>query len=100
MSIKELAPSYYTRLQEVIREVDGAAMLLNAGCGDGFYDCFLKKKAKRIVSLELNRGDVQIAASINPENTVAYCVASIDKIPCRPNTFDCVICVEVLEHLQ
>jgi len=100
MSIKELAPTYYTRLQEVIREVDGTTMLLNAGCGDGFYDCFLKAKAKRIVSLELNRGDVQIAALINPEDTVSYCAASIDEIPCRSNTFDCVICIEVLEHLD
>jgi SAM-dependent methyltransferase len=100
MSIKEIAPSYYTRLQEVIREVDGADILLNAGCGDGFYDCLLKKKATRIVSLELNKGDIQIAAAVNPENTVAYCVASIDNIPCRPGTFDCVICIDVLEHLE
>ncbi len=100
MSIKELAPTYYTRLREVIQEVDDADVLFNAGCGDGLYDSYLKKKAKRIVSLELNRGDVRIAASINPEDTVAYCVGSVKKIPFRSETFDWVICAEVLEHLK
>jgi ubiquinone/menaquinone biosynthesis C-methylase UbiE len=100
MSIKELAPTYYTRLHEVIQEVDEADMLFNAGCGDGLYDSYLKKNAKRIVSLEINRGDIRIAASINPQDTVAYCVGSIEQIPCRSNIFDCVICAEVLEHLE
>jgi SAM-dependent methyltransferase len=100
MSIKELAPTYYTRLQEVIREVDDADMLFNAGCGDGLYDSYLKKKVKRIVSLEINTGDLRIAASINPEDGVAYCVGSVEQIPCRSNIFDWVICAEVLEHLK
>ena len=42
MSLKELAPSYYTRLREVLREVGKADYLLNAGCGDGVYDHYLK----------------------------------------------------------
>jgi 2-polyprenyl-3-methyl-5-hydroxy-6-metoxy-1,4-benzoquinol methylase len=100
MSLKELAPSYYTRLIEVIKEVDNPDKLLNAGCGDGFFDYFLKKKAKNIVSFDLNKGDIQIAKIINPENNIDYSIGSIENIRCKSNFFDCIICVDVLEHLK
>lgn len=100
MSLKELAPSYYTRLKEVTEEVGFIDGLLNAGCGDGLFDKFLKVKAKNVVSLDLNKGDIKIAKCINPGKNVIYYVGSIEDIPHKSNIFDCVICIEVLEHLK
>ncbi len=99
MSFKELAPIYFTRLREVMREVGETERLLNAGCGDGLYERSLKKKMKEIVSFDLNKGDVQIAHAINPAKNIAYCVGDIGDMPYKKDTFDCVICTEVLEHL-
>lgn len=100
MSLKELAPTYYTRLVMVLQEVGNPEKLFNAGCGDGFYDVFLKQKSKLLVSLDINKGDLMIAKVINPEKSVKYYLGKLEKLPFKSESFDTIICVEVLEHLK
>ncbi|MCK4669667.1 MAG: class I SAM-dependent methyltransferase [Nanoarchaeota archaeon] len=100
MSLKELAPTYYSRLSEALKEVGRPKKLLHAGCGDGLYDKYLKKRAKEIVSFDLNKGDIQIATAINPEKNVKYYIGDVGNIPYKDNTFDCIICIDVLEHIK
>jgi len=99
MSLKELAPTYFTRLHTVIGEVGRQKRILNAGCGDGVYDLYLKDQTWEIVSIDINRGDIQIARDLNPEKNILYCVADIRTMPFASGVFDCVICTEVIEHL-
>ena len=100
MSLKELAPSYYTRLTKVLQEVGHPEKLFNAGCGDGFYDLFLKHKSKNLFSLDINSGDLTIAKAINPEKNVKYYLGKLEKLPFSSGTFDSIVCIEVLEHLK
>jgi len=100
MSLKELAPTYYTRLKEVTQEVNNCHNLFNAGCGDGFLDIFLKKKVASLSSLDLNEGDLKIARLINPEKNVHYYSGLLENLPFSSETFDVVVCMEVLEHLK
>ena len=99
MSLKELAPTYFTRLHTVIEEAGRQKRILNAGCGDGVYDLYLKNQTWEIVSIDINRGDIQIARDLNPENNILYCVADIRTMPFASGGFDCVICTDVIEHL-
>jgi SAM-dependent methyltransferase len=71
---------------------------LDAGCGDGFFHTRIKNKADEIHGIELNKGDLNIAKYLNPNNI--YKTASIYKIPYKDNYFDTVICMDVLEHLR
>lgn len=100
MSLKELAPTYFTRLNKVFKEVGRPKRLLNAGCGDGVYDSYLKNMANEIASFDLNKGDIGIAKLLNPEKNLLYCVGTIERAPFKSNAFDCLICVEILEHLE
>lgn len=100
MSLKELAPTYFTRLNKVIKEVGSPNRLLDAGCGDGVYDFYLKSMANEIASFDLNTGDIGIAKRLNPEENLLYCAGVIESVPFKSNAFDCLICVEILEHLE
>ncbi|MBW3018034.1 class I SAM-dependent methyltransferase, partial [Candidatus Woesearchaeota archaeon] len=100
MSLKELAPTYHTRLTEVAKEINNPDKLLNAGCGDGLFDYFLKKKVKNLVSFDINEGDIQIAKALNPDKKITYYIGTAEKVPYNSDTFDCIICVDVLEHIK
>lgn len=100
MSLKVLAPTYCTRLRETIAEVNRSNHLLNAGCGDGYFDLFLKKKAKKITSFDINKSDLRIARMINPEKRIKYKLLNIESLPFKSNYFDTVVCIDVLEHLN
>ena len=99
MSLKELAPTYYTRLHTVIGETSRQQRILNAGCGDGVYDLYLKNQTSEIVSIDINRSDIQIARNLNFEKNLLYCVADIGALPFAKGEFDCIICTDVIEHL-
>jgi len=100
MSLKELAPTYFSRLHAVTAEVAQAKRMLNAGCGDGIYDFHLKNRVSEIISIDINKGDIRIARALNPEKTILYCVADIANMPFASGLFDCVICTDVIEHLR
>ena len=100
MSLKELAPTYYVRLNLVTNEVNKCNKLLNAGCGDGFFDIYLKKKTEQLHSIDINKGDIEIAKILNPDKNVTYHHGTIEKLPFPDNFFDNILCTEVLEHLK
>lgn len=100
MSLKELAPTYYIRLKTVTNEINKCDKLLNAGCGDGFFDIFLKNKTKQLHSIDINKGEIEIAKILNPDDKVTYHVGTVEKLPFPDNFFDYVLCTDVLEHLK
>ena len=100
MSLKELAPTYFTRLYSVLEETGPQKRILNAGCGDGVFDFHLKNKTSEIVSIDINRSDIQIARELNLKTNILYCVADIGTMPFAKGAFDCVICTDVIEHLS
>lgn len=99
MSLKELAPTYYTRLQSVLEEIGKPQRILNVGCGDGLFDRYLKKKVPQMASVDINRDDVVMARKLNPESAVFYGLACVENLPFLGNIFDCIICVDVIEHV-
>ena len=100
MSLKELAPTYFMRLQAVIAEVGESGRILNAGCGDGLFDWYLKNKVPEIVSFDINMGDICIARKLNPDENVRYCLGNMLELPFKTDAFDCIICVDVIEHVE
>ncbi len=98
MSIKTLAPTYYTRLIETTKRIRKCNTFLNAGCGDGFFDTYIKTKASHLTSTDINSNDIKIAKIINPE--VKYITSNICKLPFKGNSFDGALCVDVIEHID
>lgn len=76
------------------------ACLLDAGCGEGFITGLLKANVNNldITGLEYTEEALQIARARNPE--ITFIQGDILKMPFDSDSFDIVLCSEVLEHLE
>ncbi len=74
--------------------------ILDAGCGEGFTLAKIKKAkiGKKLEGIEYFDEAIKIGKAINPDITIKK--ADIYKLPYKDNSFDLVICTEVLEHLE
>lgn len=79
-----------------------SSRILDIGCGEGIVTHFLidnlSINSNHIVGLDIKGSCLKIAQGINPE--VQFFQASIYKIPFQDNSFDLVLGLEVLEHLE
>ena len=73
------------------------SIILDLGCSQGTISYFLKKNGGRWVHVDFDQLNIKNAKSILKENIVRI---SEDKIPFLSNSFDVVICLDYLEHLE
>jgi len=71
--------------------------LLDAGCGKGFLGQAVSPFCGKYHGLDFSSTAVLIAKKRVQHGT--FSVASICSLPYPENTFDCVLCSEVLEHV-
>lgn len=79
-------------------KVLGSTSLLDIGCAEGFTTSYMAAKGRRVVGLELDMTNLRIAKK--KVEGVSFVNASIVNLPFRPEVFDSVCILEVLEHLS
>jgi 2-polyprenyl-3-methyl-5-hydroxy-6-metoxy-1,4-benzoquinol methylase len=74
--------------------------LLDVGCGEGLVDYFLAGRfnGRRIVGVDADAAALDVARAINP--LLEFKEADARALPFPDRSFDAVICLEVLEHLE
>ena len=76
--------------------------ILDIGCGEGIVTHFLINKlsfnSNQIVGLDIERNCLEIAQDINPG--AQFFQTSIYELPFQDNSFDLVLALEILEHLE
>lgn len=70
--------------------------ILDVGCGEGFIINSLKKN--NLIGIDISENALTIAKKNNPE--CMLCKGNIYGLPLKKNSFDLVIALEVLEHLD
>lgn len=71
--------------------------ILDAGCGKGRFSKILRTKGAVATGLDLS--DKLLAEAKALYKDIEFVKGSVSKIPFSDNSFDCVFCIEVLEHL-
>lgn len=73
--------------------------LLDVGCNVGAWlsDVRNRRPNARLAGVELNAPALRVASRNRPEAVLSRAVA--ERLPFSDGTFDCVTCLEVLEHL-
>ena len=77
--------SYWYQAEEVLNFSPKSVLII--GKGDGLVSEYLKLRGVKTITLDINR-------SLNPDIT-----ASVIDMPFSDNSFDTVLCAQVLEHL-
>ena len=73
--------------------------LLDLGCGEGFVDLFLRERMPglAITGVEPDEQALAVASALNPSAT--YLVGDGRSLPFAVDSFEALVCLEVLEHL-
>lgn len=76
--------------------------ILDLGCGPGYYSIALVKKGNDVTGIDISEDKINIAKQVAKENkiNVNFLVGDARKIPFKDNTFDLVICSEIIEHVK
>lgn len=96
---KFLISNFFSTLISQIKSLD-ANSILDAGCGEGFTMNKLKENGigKRIEGIEYEKDAIAFGKKLFPELIIKQ--ASIYDLPYKNNSFDLILCTEVLEHLE
>jgi SAM-dependent methyltransferase len=95
----KIAPTYYTRLLRVLANIAPGRRLLNAGCGTGEFNHYLRHRFESSVGIDINAGDIATADGLNRDPNILFEVANLTSLPFEAGSFDAAICVDVLEHV-
>lgn len=96
---KKLIDNFYGKLIDSVTNLN-VNKILDVGCGEGFTLSMLKKKCigKNIKGIDYSVDAINIGKNLFPD--IDLCVGNIYKLPYKSNSFDLVMCLEVLEHLE
>jgi ubiquinone biosynthesis O-methyltransferase len=80
----------------------GDQTVLDLGCGGGFMSEALATRGAKVIGVDVSAGAIGIAKrhAASSGLPIRYLVASGEELPLPDASVDCVVCVDVLEHVH
>lgn len=94
-----LISNFYSSLVSLTKPLNPST-ILDAGCGEGFTmnKLFKSGVGKKIEGIEYSKDAITLGKKLFPDLT--FKEGSAYGLPYKDNSFDLVVCTEVLEHLD
>lgn len=84
----------------VTQRFSGEVSILDVGCGNGVISRHLGKQGFNVLGIDVSAQTIEKARALNTAPNVKFEVLSAEELVAQGQTFDVVICSEVLEHLR
>ncbi len=75
-------------------------VVLDAGCGEGLGSLIVAQSASYVVGIDLDKDIIKLAKEKYKRENLSFLVSDIKDIPFKSKSFDMVICLEVIEHIE
>ena len=87
-------------LDQLYLHIPSSGKVLDVGCGNGLMSMAIGQKGYQILGVDISEKALQKAKRNNTLSRVNFKAISADDLVADGNTYDAVICSEVLEHLD
>ncbi|MUL39475.1 bifunctional 2-polyprenyl-6-hydroxyphenol methylase/3-demethylubiquinol 3-O-methyltransferase UbiG [Gloeocapsopsis dulcis] len=76
--------------------------VLDIGCGGGLACEFLAKQGANVIGIDLSLSSIEVAREHAKKSNlkIDYQAGAAEQLPYQENTFDIVLCFDVLEHVD
>jgi 2-polyprenyl-3-methyl-5-hydroxy-6-metoxy-1,4-benzoquinol methylase len=83
-----------------VRALAKGKVVLDAGCGEGIGSYIFSEKAKFVFGFDIDEECIRLAKEKYKRDNLCFLTGSIHEIPFKEGTFDLVVCLEVIEHVE
>lgn len=99
--LHNLVPARIKHFETIVGTWDGKSVL-DLGCGGGFMSEALARKGARVIGVDPSEAAIRAAKDHAQREglKIEYLVGCGESIPLAERTVDCVVCVDVLEHVE
>jgi 2-polyprenyl-3-methyl-5-hydroxy-6-metoxy-1,4-benzoquinol methylase len=91
---KDVTSLYYKWISSRVKK---RCSVIDVGCGTGYLLSTLSQENVKLFGMDLNKRAIEMAKERVPSGS--FLRASATNLPFKNETFDCIICTEVLEHI-
>lgn len=96
---KVLYPLHMKMRQNIVLGLTaGKGKILDAGCGVGIITKLLAEKFPTVYAIDIGKKEIARAKRENKAKNVHFAQMDITKTKFKPNFFDSIVCLEVIEH--
>jgi 2-polyprenyl-3-methyl-5-hydroxy-6-metoxy-1,4-benzoquinol methylase len=85
---------------QIKRNVAEGSAILDVGCGNGIISRAIGAAGFNVTGIDVSEQTIAQAKSHNKLSNVNFKVVAADELIPQPETFDAIICSEVIEHLS
>ena len=98
-SITQWLPRYYTALRLI---KIGESFILDASCGTGDTTIELKKKGVKVIGINISKEEIMLAREKADKGgaKIDFVIGDLTNAPFKDKTFDQIISLDTLEHIE
>ena len=82
-----------------VNNIDSGDSVLDIGCGNGYLTYDISEKAKKVVAVDLDRKNIELARKKFFRQNITYLVGDATKLNLKEK-FDVVVLSNILEHIE